>query len=237
VKHIFPVIFIAILFAPTQLIFAQERSADFVRGEELFMQNEPEEALPFLERAFAADDSDREGALYLAVCYEQLDRFDKAINVYRKILPLAGDKTALVACNMGNNYFRTGNAAQAEQFYTQAIRADPTYAPAYLNRANTRVRNGALQDALQDYQRYLGLEPDSVQRPQIERLIGLIQEFYAEAEIRRIMAQESSRADAEKWQRLINEELAASIPEMLEAEFTPEETGEPAGEEAVEEKQ
>jgi len=210
------------------LLSAQEaaRSADFSRGEELFMQNKPEEALPFLERAFAEDEANREGALYLAVSYEQLDRFDNAIAVYRKILPQAGDKTALVACNLGNIYFRTGNVTLAEQFYTQAIRADPSYAPAYLNRANTRVRNGALRDALPDYQRYLSLDPASSQRSRIEKLVGLIQEIFAEAEIRRLLAQESSRADAEKRQRLMNEELAAAMPDMIKAGFTPEENTE-----------
>jgi tetratricopeptide (TPR) repeat protein len=212
-------------FSSLYVLYAQEteQSADFIRGQELFMQNEPEDALPFLERVFAEDDTNQEGALYLAVCYEQLDRFEEAITVYRKMLPLAGDKTALVACNLGNIYFRTGNTALAEQFYTQAINADPFYAPARLNRANTRVRNGTLRDALPDYQYYLGLEPTSAQQPRIERLVDLIQKIFAEAEIRRLMAQESSRADAEKRQRLINEELAVAMPEMIEADFSPEE--------------
>jgi tetratricopeptide (TPR) repeat protein len=224
VAALIQMIIIASLF-PLHLLYAQEtaRSADFLRGEELFMRNEPEEALPFLERAFAEEETNQEGALYLAVCYEQLNRFENAIAVYLKILPQAGDKTALVACNLGNIYFRTGNTVLAEQFYTQAIRTDPAYAPAHLNRANTRVRNGVLQDALPDYQRYLSLDPASPQRLRIERLVGLIQEVFAETEIRRLMAQESSRADAEKRQRLINEELAAAMPEMINADFSPEE--------------
>jgi len=205
-------------FISPHFLSAQEptRSADFVRGEELFMQNKPEEALPFLERAFADNEANQEAALYLAMVYEQLDRFDNSIAVYQKILPQAGDKTALVSCNLGNIYFRTGNNALADQFYTQAIRADPSYAPAHLNRANTRVRSGALKDALPDYQRYLSLDPSSSQRPRIEKLVALIQEIFAEAEIRRLLAQESSRADAEKRQRLMNEELAAALPEIIE---------------------
>ncbi|MDR2701862.1 MAG: tetratricopeptide repeat protein [Spirochaetaceae bacterium] len=232
-KYTFPVIkAVAVLIAlivtaalPPHLLSAQETAlnVNFLRGEELFMRNEPEEALPFLEKAFAEDESNQEGALYLAVCYEQLDRFENAITVYRKMLPQAGDKTALVACNLGNIYFRMGNTALAEQFYTQAISADPSYAPAHLNRANTRVRNGDLRDALPDYQSYLSLDPASPQRPRIERLVGLIQEIFAEAEIRRLMAQESSRADAEKRQRLMNEELAAAMPEIIETDISPEE--------------
>jgi len=219
---------IAAAFIPLHLLYSQEtaRSEDFARGEELFMQNKPEEALPFLERAFTKDETNLEGSLYLAMSYEQLDRFEKAIDVYLKILPQAGDKTALVACNLGNNYFRTGKIALAEQFYTQAIRADPSYAPAYLNRANTQIRNGALKEALPDYQRYLSLDPNSPQRPRIEQMVGLIQEIFAEAEIRRLLALESSRADAEKRQRLMNEELAAAMPEMIEGDISPEENTE-----------
>jgi len=237
----------AFFCAPILSAQSAGKSADFVQGEDSFMRNEPAEALPFLERAFAADPFNLEGALYLAMCYEQLENFDKAIEVYRRILPLGEDKTALIACNLGNIYFRRGNNTLAEQSYTQAIRADPTYAPAYLNRANTRIRVSALRDALPDYERYLALDPEAAQRPQIERLINLIRETFAAEEIRRLMAEESSRADTERQRRLLNETLLEALPDLQEAPLQealspqPEETpavqpAEKAGG-AVEEKQ
>ncbi|MDR1144484.1 MAG: tetratricopeptide repeat protein [Spirochaetaceae bacterium] len=186
------------------------QNPDFARGEEFFVRNKPEEALPFLEKAFVADQTHVEAALYLAVCYEQLGKLDEAVTVYRKILPAGGDKTALIVCNLGNVYFRKGSAGFAEQFYTQAVRSDPSYAPAYLNRANARVKTGALKDALPDYERYLNLKPDSPQRPQIEKLTGLIREEFAAEEIRRLMAEEAARAEAERRQRLM-EEVSASL--------------------------
>jgi len=149
-------------------------SGDFARGEELFLHNKPNEALPFLEKAFVANQDHLEGALYLAMCYEQLGKFDEAITIYRKILPAGEAKTALIACNLGNIYFKKGSNTLAEQFYTHAIRSDPAYASAWLNRANVRVKTGSLRDAVSDYDRYLSLEPASPKRPQIEKLVSLI---------------------------------------------------------------
>jgi len=210
---------VAAFFCYVPILSAQAtgKSADFAQGEDLFMRNEPAEALPFLQRAFAADPSNIDGALYLAMCYEQLEKFDEALEVYRRILPIGGDKTALIACNVGNIYFRRNNNTLAEQSYTQALRADTAYAPAYLNRANTRVRVGVLRDALQDYERYLALEPAASQRPQIERLINLIRDTFAAEEIRRLMAEEASRADMERRQRLLNETILESMPDLHEA--------------------
>ena len=202
-------------------VFSQSTSAgspDFLRGEELFMQNKPSDALPFLEKAFVANQDYLEGALYLAMCYEQLEKLDEAITIYRKILPSGGEKTALVAFNLGNVYFRKGSNSFAEQYYTQAIRTDPAYSSAWLNRANVKIKTGSLRDALPDYEHYLRLEPASPKRPQIEKLISLIQEEFAAEEIRKLMAEEAVRAEAERRQQLIDNVSASLQAQADEAE-------------------
>jgi tetratricopeptide (TPR) repeat protein len=190
-------------------IFAQN-SPEFTRGEELFLRDKPAEALPYLEKAAAAEPSNVTAALYLAMAYEQLGRLDNAIAVYRRILPQGGAQTALIAFNLGNAYFNKGTASFAEQYYTRAIEADPGYASAYLNRANTRVKTGALKEALPDYELYLALEPASPKRAQIERLISLIEEEAAAAERRKAALEAAARAEAEKRQRLLDE-VSASL--------------------------
>jgi len=204
-------------------VFSQETQiaaggADFTRGEALFMQNKPGEALPFLEKAFVLNQENVDGALYLAMCYEQLEKLDEAVTIYRKILPLGGEKTALIACNLGNIYFKKGSSSFAEQYYTQAIRSDPSYSSAWLNRANARVKTGSLRDAIPDYEHYLRLVPSSPKRPQIEKLISLIQEEFAAEEIRRLMAEEAAHAEAERRQRLIDEVSASLQAQADEAE-------------------
>jgi tetratricopeptide (TPR) repeat protein len=226
----------ALFFLGRLAVFGQ---TSFSQGEELFMQNKPAEAMAYLEQTVAEDPANVKASLYLGITYQQLDRVDEAIAVYRKILPRGGSETARIAFNLGNAYFTKGSAIFAEQYYTQAVEADPTYASAYLNRANTRVKNGSPQEARPDYELYLTLEPRSSQRPQIESLLALIREeamaaeqaereaaaaaerqklaaeqaereAAAAAERQKIAAEQAAREAAERRQRMM-EEVAASL--------------------------
>jgi tetratricopeptide (TPR) repeat protein len=188
-------------------LFAQ---SSFSKGEELFLQNKPKEALPFLEQAVAEDPAYVQAALYLGIAYQQIDKFDEAIAVYRKILPRSGSQSALIAYNLANVYFSRGNATFAEQYYTQAINANPMYASAYLNRANSRIKSGLLQESISDYRQYLSLEPNSPKRSQIESLIAFIQDEAAAEEQRRIAAEAAAKAEAERRQRLLDQ-VSASL--------------------------
>jgi tetratricopeptide (TPR) repeat protein len=189
--------------------------SNFNKGEEFLMQNKPKEALSYLENAIAEDPTHVQAFLYLGIVYEQLDRSDEAIAAYRKILPRAGELSAYVAANLGNAYYRKGNPAQAEQFYSQAIDADSVYASAYLGRANARVKTGALRTAIVDYELYLALSPSSPQKPEIERLIAFIRGEFAAEERRKLLAEEAARAEAERKQRLL-EEISASLQSAAE---------------------
>jgi tetratricopeptide (TPR) repeat protein len=192
--------------------FAQ---SNFIRGEELFMQNRPGEALAFLELAAAEDPAHVRAFQYLGRVYEQLGRIDEAIAAYRKILPRAGKEAARVAFNLGNAYFIKGNTVFAEQFYTQALEEDPGFASACLNRANSRVKAGSLREAAVDYELYLSLEPRSPKRPEIEGLLAFIREEFAAEERRKLLAEEAARAEAERRRRLL-EEVSASLQSAAE---------------------
>lgn len=193
-------------------LFAQD---SFSRGEEFFLANKPGEALPLLESVLASDPAHVKAALYLGTAYIQLNRNDEAIAVFRKILPRSGDQSALVAFNLGNVYFIKGESVFAEQFYTQAVQSDPSYASAWLNRANARIKNGALREAVSDYQQYLVLEPQSPKRAEIENLIQFINAEFRSEEDRRLAAEAEARAAAERRQRLL-EEVSASLQAAAE---------------------
>lgn len=204
--------FIMIILLGEMALFAQ---SNFSRGEELFLRNKPLEAIPYLEKTVAEDPVFVKAALYLGIAYQQVNKFDEAIAVYRKILPRAGNQAALIAYNLGNVYFSKGNAAFAEQYYTQAIGADPGYASAYLNRANTRIKTGNLKDGISDYEQYLTLEPHSAKRPQIEALIAFINNEYAAEEQRKLLAEAEAKAEAERKQKLLDE-VSASLQAAAE---------------------
>ncbi|MDR1215286.1 MAG: tetratricopeptide repeat protein [Treponema sp.] len=153
--------------------FAQD--GNFSKGEELFLQDKPAESLAYLQAAAGAPDAPPQTFLYLGVVYAQLGRTSEAISVYRKILPSAGQYTALVAFNLGNLYYTRNDFATAEDYYNQSIDADDSFASAFLNRANTRLRKGEITFAISDYQQYLSLKGDSEKRPEIEQILGVLQ--------------------------------------------------------------
>jgi len=184
--------------------------SNFSKGEQQLMQNQPAQAVPFLEIAISEDPSNALAWLYLGIVYEQLNRQDEAIAIYRRALPQAGSLSANVANNLGNVYFQKGNNDEAERYYSQAIGLDSVFSSAYLGRANTRIKTGNLQNAITDYEQYLTLEPRSSQRANIERLIALIRAEVASAEMKRIMAEEEERRLAEERQRLLDS-VSASL--------------------------
>jgi len=186
--------------------------SDFSRGEELFRQNRPQESLKFLESAVSEDPAHVQAYLYLGIVYLQLSRVDDAIETYGRILPRGGDETARIAFNLGNAHFVKGNQTLAREYYTQAIEEDPSYASAYLNRANTFVKTGELADAVADYEEYLSLEPGSPKREQVAKLIAFIREEFSAVERRRIMAEEAARAA--ELARIRAEEAALAEAEM-----------------------
>ncbi|MDR3148156.1 MAG: tetratricopeptide repeat protein [Treponema sp.] len=191
-------------------LWAQEST--FQRGEELFMAKKPGEALGFLEGVLIQDPGHVKASLYLGIVYQNLNRLDDAVAVYRKVLPRAGNEAARVAYNLGTVYLRKGDDEYAEEFFSQAIALDSAYGPAYLNRANLRIKKGELAEALPDYDLYLSLEPRSPQRARIEQLCALIRGEFAAAERRQIFeAEEAERqriraAEEAERQRILAEQ-------------------------------
>jgi Tfp pilus assembly protein PilF len=183
--------------------------SNFTLGEDMFMNNKPDEAAAYLEKAIAEDPAQVKAFLYLGIVYEQLDRANDAVTVYRQILDRAGDFTANVANNLGNAYFAMGSNAEAEASYTRALAADRTYASAYLGRANTRMKTGSIPGAAADYEQYLQLEPNTAQKETIVQLLAYIKTEIAKAEQQPLAfnkASESPRSVTDIGQNLFEEE-------------------------------
>ena len=194
---------------------AQTAGSAFAEGEALFLANKPAEAAPRLEASLREDSANLSAYLYLGIAYHQLGRYDQAIETFKAALPRSGPRTALVCYNIGNAYFAKGSAAFADEFYTRAIQADPAYSSAFLNRANARIKTGALAAAASDYGQFLTLEPASPKRPEIERVLALIGREFEAAEAAKLQAIEAAKADEERRKRLL-EEVAASLQAAAE---------------------
>ena len=154
------------------------------------MQNRPGEAVYILEQVVEGSSPPSKAFYYLGVVYEQLERYEDAVDLYQRALEQPGINRARVLFNMGNNYLHMGDRDQAVEAYSRALESNSEYAPAYLNRANSRVALDSYEGALKDYSLYLTLEPNTAQRPEIERMMAALRSIIEE---QRIAAEEAAR--------------------------------------------
>jgi tetratricopeptide (TPR) repeat protein len=173
----------------------------FDEGERLFRDNRPAEAAPLLEKAILDPATDERAWLYLALSYQQLGRLDEASAVLRKGLGQALRFKYLFYYDLGNIFALQGKNSFAADMFTQALGVDSSYAPALLNRANSRLAVKDYEGARGDYRHYLELEPGSAQKANIQEILRRLdsgiaetQKAAAEAEARRL-ADESARKE------------------------------------------
>ncbi len=193
------------------IVFQASLNADsFSDGEALFMQNKPALAIPPLEQALRERPDEEKAYLYLGICYQQLKRFDEAVAILRRGLPRSSSLAHLFYFNLGNCYFSQGKSAFAKDMYEQAIKARPDFGSAYLNRANALMNLKEYQAAVVDYASYLGLVPDSSQRPEIEKVVAILKKSQAEIEQAKAL-EEARRAEEEARRLKLLDDVAASL--------------------------
>lgn len=177
------------------------------KGEQLYLENRFQEALPVLESAMVQHPQNERIYLYLGTVYEELGMYEKAISVLQRGAIVAEVYSDLMYFNIGNNLFKQEKNALADEMYSRAIEINPRFAEAYLNRANNRVKYGEHAAAIDDYTVYLNLKPDNRQRESIEKMIALLS-AQIEAELERLREEEEKRlAEEAKQRELLNEVL------------------------------
>lgn len=169
------------------------------RAVKLFMADKPKDAIPVLEQAVKEDGADQKLRLYLGIAYQQAGRWEDSIAAFRAGLSSSVEYRHQYLFNIGNSFFALGKNAFALEYFDQAIAAKNDFAPAYLNRANAKMRLGDRSGAASDYTVYLGLEPASPQAGEIRRLLDLLGAKLADEE--RKKAEEEARKLAEEQAR------------------------------------
>ena len=130
--------------------------------------------------------------------------YERAITTLQRASTVPGVDESTVRFNIGNNYLHLGDSERAYQAYSAAIEAKPVAADAYLNRANLHVSLEHYERAVTDYRSVLDLEPEHRQRPEIERMIFLLEGHIEEARIR--VEEEEQRRQEEEARRIAEEE-------------------------------
>jgi tetratricopeptide (TPR) repeat protein len=189
----------------------------YAEGERLFRENKPAEAVPMLYQASLASGANPKVFVYLGLCYQQTGKYADAISVFMKGTSAPGADRKTLFYNAGNVYFVQNMYTEAESMYSRAIELDSSWAPAYLNRANARVKLEFFQKAVDDYTAYLMLDPATWQKDSIRQLIGLLtgavkekEEAAQKAEAARLATEAEKKAAAERYQKLMDD-VSASL--------------------------
>lgn len=149
-------------------------SQDFADGEELFQLNRPLEAIPLFEKIIDDKNINPAVFVYLGVAYYQVEEYQKSLNICVRGLTRPDTDHKVLAYNGGNSAYALGNYARADACYAIAIKEDPDFSAAYLNRANAQLKQDHLEDARANYQKFIEMESENEQRPAIEQLIALL---------------------------------------------------------------
>lgn len=208
---------VAILFACLAGIVTMTGASDFQdNGIRLFMENKPAEAAPLLEQASREQGADEKIFLYLGIAYQQLNRWDDAIAAFRKGLAASVQYRHMFLFNIANSFFAQGRNAFSLEYYDQAIATKNDFAPAYLNRANARMRLGDQSGASADYSLYLSLEPGSTQAVEIRRLLDLLGAKATAAAQAKALAEAQKLAE-EQAQKAMLDAVAQSLLQAAES--------------------
>jgi len=207
-------VFLAVLCAVSARAMAYDY---FAEGERLFRENKPAEAIPLLFQASQTQGTDPRVFVYLGICYQQTGKYADAISTFMKGTSAPGTDRKTLFFNAGNVYFIQNSYAEAVTMYSRAIGIDSAYAPAFLNRANARVKLEQFPEAVNDYTMYLTLDPASWQQEPIRQLIALLsgeikakKEAALRAEAEKAATEAEKQAAAERYKKLMDD-VSASL--------------------------
>ena len=179
------------------------------KGQGLFLENKPADAIIWLELALKETPEDKNIYNYLGIAYEQIGENKKAIDTYNRGLGFAEDLKSLFFTNIANNMSILGNYDSAIDYYTEAINIAYN-GDAIRNRAGEYLRKQLFEEALRDYKLYISMESDPYQGDEIKIVINLLEQKLDEIAILQL-EKERKRLEEEARQRDLLSQVLNSL--------------------------
>ncbi|MDX9800806.1 MAG: tetratricopeptide repeat protein [Spirochaetia bacterium] len=199
-------VFLLLTLIPFMTLYGEENLLD--RGEQLFMENRPADAIPLFLGALEKAPDEAGIYLMLGIAYSQTENYEKAVNYFREGAKKALKERDIYFYNAGNAYYLMGEYPLAEEMYSRAIRENGSRSnSSYLNRANTRLSLEKREDAISDYKVYLNIEPDNYQREPIQKLIDLLEKRGREELVKKQQDEALKLAEEKRKQELLRDVL------------------------------
>ncbi len=205
------IIFGSYIYAQTGSV---ERGNGISRGESLFKENNAKDAVQVLEYEIINGQVSDNSYNFLGLGYYQLGEYEKSIDAFKRGIKAQPDNVKILSYNMGNSYYALKNYSAATTCYSDALKADPLFYGAILNRANALLMAGQLTSAKDDYIDFLRKCPDDPQHERIELLIKALEEEIARREEEARLLAEQNKA---QW-----EEYDGSLADNKKTPFSPD---------------
>lgn len=205
---------LALFFACVASIHA----GSYEKAMEAFNFNKPLEAATLFEVAIAENPDNVNAYLYLAVAYEQLAKYEKAITVLQTAYERGLGQANMLRYNIANNQMRQGQTELAIESYNQSISDKPGYGLSYFNRANAFIRLMKLQEAKADYITFISLSPDHPKVPDAKKMLAAIDGEFAIQEKQRLAAEER-KAEEERRKQTAEEQKLAEEERQRQAQI------------------
>lgn len=167
------------------------------RGEKLFKENNPKDAVQVLENEILNNQISDDAYNFLGLGYYQLGEYEKSANAFERGIKAGAPNAKILFFNQGNSYFALKKFEKATESFGNSYKLDGEFYDALLNRANSYLMNDKLALAKKDYEEYLKKNPEAAQKNEIEKLILAIDEEIERRKEAQKILEEQNRA---KWE-------------------------------------
>lgn len=175
------------------------------RGESLFKENNAKDAVQVLEYEILNGQISDNSYNFLGLGYYQLGEYEKSLDAFRRGIKAQPEKVKILSYNMGNTFYAIKDYNSAINCYSDALKADPLFYDALLNRANALLMSGQLVSAKEEYVDFLTKCPDNAQHERIELLIKALEEEIARREEEARLLAEQNKAQWEEYDGNLSE--------------------------------
>lgn len=128
------------------------------KGQVLRRRNRPEEALPYLEKAYSLEPNNPDTAYEWAMALEDTQRYTKALQVAQSALTQHPNDIDLLNLTAGN-YANLGKPELAIPLYVQALHREPEHHALAFNLAQALLQHGNWQEGWRFFDYRLLLRP------------------------------------------------------------------------------
>lgn len=152
------------------LKFAKSNRICF-EAEGLRQEGKVKEAIQNLQRATEIESDNAQAWSFLGGIYNETDS-NQAVSCFERAIEL-NPRYYLAYRGLGNHYLKKKNFPLAEEYYSEAIKINPSrFGPIYKNRAISRINVGKNQGAREDLVKYLEQMPTADDRINIEEALA-----------------------------------------------------------------